>query len=113
VAFEVELSLERVVDGLDGLTQRFEDAGAASGSFAFEGRSQQPDTSFAEERLELASGVALVGDKYLTGAGSQQCGLAVEEVAGYVAFVEFGVGQRVGDGQPGRGADQVEAQTQK
>src|SRR5947209_979312 len=93
VSFEVELALKRVVDGLDDLTERFEDPGACAGLFAFEGGPEQSDASFGEVGLELAAGVALVGDERLAGSRPQQIGIGVEQVAGDVAFVEFGVGQ--------------------
>src|SRR3954453_14580790 len=68
VALEVELAFEGVVDRLDDLAERFEEAGAGSGSFVSEGGAQQSGAVAGEEALELGGGVALVGDEGLAGA---------------------------------------------
>src|SRR6266545_967268 len=62
VFFEVELAFEGVVHRLDDLAQRFEESGTGAWSFVLECGSQQPGAAFGEERLELATRVALVGD---------------------------------------------------
>src|SRR6266702_4001218 len=109
VSFEIELALERVVDRFDELTQRFEEPGAGTWRFVFAGRSQETDAVMVEEPFELGGDVALVRDEGLAGAAGEEFGFALEEIAGDVAFVGLGVGEREGDRQPDGGADQMEA----
>src|SRR5215831_13929620 len=78
VAFQVELAFQRVVDGFDDLTERFEPSGGGAGRLPFVGGPHQLDVVVGEERLELAAGVALVGDEDLTGPGGEQLGVGVE-----------------------------------
>src|SRR5438093_11286905 len=56
VLFEIELAFEGVVDGLDDLTQRFEESRAGAGAFVLEGGSQQSSTFLGGERFELGPG---------------------------------------------------------
>ena len=63
------------------------------GSFVSERGAQQSGAVVGEERLELAAGVALVGDEGLAGAAGEEVGLGLEHVAGDFAFVGFGVGE--------------------
>ena len=95
-AFEIELGFEGLVDGLDDLAECFESLAAWSGFLGFERGPDQGDAGVVEFGFEGGSPVALVGDKCLA--------FAVEvaerdHVQGGVAFVDFGAGERVSDGE--------------
>ena len=62
VVFEVELSFEGVVDRLDDLAQRFEEALPGSRRFPFAGRTQQGDAGVGQGVFEVAAVVVLVAD---------------------------------------------------
>src|SRR5437879_4528842 len=94
VAFEIELTLEGVVDGLDDLAERFEQTGTGSRWLGLVGGTQQLHAAVVEEGLELGTGVSLVGDEELPGASLQQLGVGFQQVAGDVTFVDLGVHQR-------------------
>jgi hypothetical protein len=55
VTLEVELALERIVDGFDDLAQRLEELGAGPLRLAFAGRAEQADAGTATGR-HLRSG---------------------------------------------------------
>jgi hypothetical protein len=71
VGFEVELAFEGVVDRLDDLAHRFEEAGPGSFGFAFAGWAQQGDPESGQGLFELAAVVVLVRDQCLRPAGGQ------------------------------------------
>jgi len=54
VLFEVELAFEGVVDGLDGLPERFEESGARALGFVLAGRSEQAQPGLGERGFEVA-----------------------------------------------------------
>src|SRR6266511_4029153 len=110
VAFEIELTLQRVVDRLDELAQRFEEGSTGTWLFVGSCRAQKGGDMVGEETLELGAGVALVGQDGLAGPGGEQVGVGLEQVTGDLALVDLGVRQRERDRQPGGGADQMEAQ---
>jgi hypothetical protein len=58
VVFEVELTLEGVVDRFDDLAQRFKETLAAAGFFASAGRPQQGDAAFGQGGFERAAEVS-------------------------------------------------------
>src|SRR4029450_4640956 len=70
MAFQVQLALEGVVDRLDELAKRPEQARAGPGRLAGVGRSQQGDAAAAEDGLGLGVPVALVPDDALARAVS-------------------------------------------
>ena len=100
VSFEIELAFEGVVDRLDDLTQRLEEAAAGPGLFVLERRAQQPNAAFVEEGFELAAGVALVGDDGLTGSAREELGFDLEEIARDVAFIGLGFASANAMGNP-------------
>jgi hypothetical protein len=55
VGFEIELTLEGVVDRFDDLPQRFEAPGTGSFGFAFAGRAQQVQSGLGECGFEVAA----------------------------------------------------------
>src|ERR1019366_5047218 len=65
VAFEVNLVLAGVEDGLDGLAQRLEEPRAGSLGFALAGRAQQRQARAGEGGLEVGAEVVLVPDEDL------------------------------------------------
>ena len=67
VLFEVELAFEGVVDGLDGLPERFEESGARALGFVLAGRSEQAQPGLGERGFEVAAEVVLVRDQCLPG----------------------------------------------
>jgi len=63
---------------------------------------QTPENAYelrnpGQERLELGTGVALVGQDRLARARGQQFGLDLEEVPGDLAFVDLRIGEGEGD----------------
>src|SRR5512135_2791728 len=76
VSFQVELTLERLVDRLDGLAQGFEQVRAGAVGLALAGRAQQPHAGLAEGGLEVAAVVALVPDEDLAGRSATRLGSA-------------------------------------
>ena len=79
VSFQVELTLEGLVDRLDGLAQGLEQVGAGALRLALAGRAQQPDTSVAQGGLELAAVVVLVPDENLAGPAGDQGRVGAED----------------------------------
>lgn len=60
MGLEVELSFERIVDGLDDLTQRFEQLGSSTFRLAVACRTQQRDPGSVRQCLEGTAEVVLV-----------------------------------------------------
>jgi hypothetical protein len=56
VPFQVKLTLEGVIDGLDDLAQRLEELAAGPCGLALAGRAQQADPGFGDGGLEVAAG---------------------------------------------------------
>jgi hypothetical protein len=72
--FEVELTLEDVVDRLDDLPQWLEEPGAGPFGFALTGRAQQVQPGVSEFGLELTAVVVLVRDHDLPNpVGARNC----------------------------------------
>lgn len=65
VAFEVNLALVGVEDGLDGLAQRLEEPRAGSVGFALAGRAQQCQARAGEGGLEAGAEIVLISDEDL------------------------------------------------
>src|SRR5271166_991847 len=76
VTLEVELRLECGVDRFDDLAHGLEERTGGSATLAFGGRAHQCGAVRGDEVLELARGVALVGQDHL--AGAQQARFALE-----------------------------------
>jgi hypothetical protein len=85
VCFEVELTVEGVVDRLDDLAQWFEELAAGSFGFAFAGRAQQDDAQFGQGGFEVPAEVVLVGDQGLSGSPAQLGVGGEDRRAGYAA----------------------------
>src|SRR5713101_1097286 len=113
VSFEVELAFEGFVDGLDDLTERFEEPGAGPWWCVLVGGAQQVHAVVVEEGFELGAGVSLVGDEGLTCTRAEQFGLGLQQVAGDFAFIEFRVDQRERVCHEGEAAYEMQAQTPK
>src|SRR6266704_820990 len=111
VGFEVKLTFECVVDGLDDLAQWLEEAGACSLRLAFAGGPQERDARGGDGRLEGGAEVVLVADQGLAGPGRDQVRAGGEQAGQDLALVGFRAGQREGDGQAMQGAHQVQPQS--
>ena len=66
VSFEIQLRLERVVDRLDDLSERFEEALSRTGFLPLAGRTQQGDARPDELGLKLFAVVVFVGNLSLS-----------------------------------------------
>ncbi|MFD1536326.1 hypothetical protein [Nonomuraea guangzhouensis] len=82
VPFEVELSLEGLVDRFDDLSQRLEQGCARPFPFTFTGRPQQLDSVLGQFAFETTAEVVLVADESLSGALSQKLAFGGLEVKG-------------------------------
>ena len=107
VAFEPELGFEGLEDGFDDLAQRPQEPLPGSGGFGFGGGADEGDARVVELGFEGGAAVALVGDEGLAAPGHVGVG---DHVQADVAFVGFRAGESVGDGQPRRCCEQVQAQ---
>ncbi len=76
VVFQVELALEGVEDGLDGLAERFEEAFSGPLAFAFAGAAEQGDPRRGQLSLELGVVVALSAIRVCPGEGCLRAGSA-------------------------------------
>jgi hypothetical protein len=107
VLFEVELSVEGFVDGLDGLPQRLEQGSAGSLPFALAAWPQQLDALLGTFVFEGAAEVVPVADQCLAFPGGEEVRFGREEVQRGLVLVGLGVGRGEGDGQAVEGAQQV------
>ncbi len=108
VAFQAQLALEGVVDGLDPLPDPAQ--AAVSEGFVASVGAQHAHAEGGDLGFDVASGQALVGQYCV--AGGQQAGLDGDgqQVQAHVAFAELGVGQTPGDRHAVRRGEQVELQ---
>jgi hypothetical protein len=89
VSFEVELGFEGLVDGLDGLAQRLEQARSGAFGLALAGRAKQPQPLPGDGGLELGSVVVLVGDEGLPWPAGSQGRVGGQDSQEGLAFVGF------------------------
>jgi hypothetical protein len=93
VLFEVELSLEALVDRLDDLPQRLEQFSSGTLRLTLAGRPQQPEVQLGQLVLEVTAEVVLVADQRLSGPGGDQLRFGSEQVQQRLALVGLGPGQ--------------------
>jgi hypothetical protein len=108
VLFEVELAFEGVVDRLDHLPQRLEQARSGPRRLAGAGRAQQRDAVAVERALKLPAAVVPVGDHRLPRSVGSQRGVGVEDAEQHIPLVGLGAGDGEADRQPVQGAEQVQ-----
>ena len=75
VVFEIELTLQGVVDRLDDLTEGLQEPGTRAGLLVPHGRSEQGGPVIGQERLELGAPVALVSQDHLAGTVVEEPGV--------------------------------------
>ena len=108
MSLEVELGFEGLIDRLDDLAERLEEASTTSWSLRFQVRPDECDSSVVEFGLETGSPVALVRDQ--RGAFGVQAGERDHVEAG-VAFIGFGPSQRERQRQTAGRGDQMQSQS--
>ena len=102
MAFEVELAFERVVDGLDDLTQRLVEPGPGAGRLAL-ARAAAAGAIAGQGGLKLAAVVVLVREDDLPGAPRTQ-GRLIQDAQEHLAFIGFDAGERKPGGQAVQGS---------
>src|SRR5512144_1360788 len=78
--------------------------------FVIAGGAEQANAMVGQRAFELGAGVALGHVDHSPGEVGQQFPLNVKQVGHHPPLVDLRVGQYEGDGQPGRGADQMQLQ---
>ena len=110
VLFQVELAFEGVVDRLDDLAERLEQAGRRPARARLCGRAAAADRRSGKDSLEIRAVVVLVTDQGLRRAAGEQARIGGEHASSTCALIGFRAGQGEGHGQALQGAHQVQAQ---
>jgi hypothetical protein len=109
VQFQIELAFEGVVDRLDQLPDGRQQVLAGARRPVAVGGAQQVGAPGTQVVVQFGGDLALVGQQQQASALSEQIGVDVQHAHEDLALIQFRIGQRPGDRQTGRRADQVQA----